>query len=109
MVERITTDARIRRQRASEEAAAWWTRLHFEELARVDREQFVDWLRESSLHVAEMLRLDQTHRALQRFQAWSQINTNAPAHDAPAADHPHIVPLVSSKAPVGASDVTKRE
>jgi transmembrane sensor len=66
-------DASDRRRRASEEAATWWVRLHTEELARADREQFVDWLRESAVHVAEMLRVAKVHDALEEFQSWIHI------------------------------------
>ena len=69
-------DASDRRRRASEEAAVWWVRLQSEELARAEREQFVDWLRESAVHVAEMLRVQKVHDALERFQGWAKIATD---------------------------------
>lgn len=71
-------DASDRRRRASEEAAAWWVRLQSEELARAEREQFVDWLRESAVHVAEMLRVAKVHDALEQFQGWAKIATDEP-------------------------------
>jgi transmembrane sensor len=74
-------DASDRRRRASEEAAAWWVRLRSEELARAEREQFVDWLRESAVHVAEMLRVAKVHDALEQFRGWVQIATNGPDDD----------------------------
>jgi transmembrane sensor len=66
-------DASDRRKRASEEAAAWWVRLRSEALERVEREEFVDWLRESAVHVAEMLRVAKVHDALEHFQGWTKI------------------------------------
>jgi transmembrane sensor len=41
-----------RRKRASREAAEWWVHLQGE-MPRAQREQLVDWLRESPLHIAE--------------------------------------------------------
>src|SRR4029077_12078162 len=38
-------------------------------------EEFVDWLRESAVHVAEMLRIAQVHGALEQFQRWTQLST----------------------------------
>jgi ferric-dicitrate binding protein FerR (iron transport regulator) len=92
MADRITSDEGERHRLASEEATVWWMRLHFEELARADRERFIDWLRESPLHVAEMLRLAQMHRALKRFQCWAQVNTDGP--DDPAS---HVVTSMPPK------------
>jgi transmembrane sensor len=65
-------DASERRNRVAEEAAEWWVLLQGE-VSRADREHYVDWLRESSVHVAEMLRVAQVHGALEQFQRWSGI------------------------------------
>jgi transmembrane sensor len=70
-----------RRKRASEEAAAWWVRLQDVDLPRAEREQFVDWLRESAVHVAEMLRVAKVHGALEQFQQWARISTDGPDED----------------------------
>ena len=70
-----------RRKRASEEAAAWWVRLQTDELPRAEREQFVDWLRESAVHVAEMLRMAKVHGALEQFHRWAHISTDGPDED----------------------------
>jgi transmembrane sensor len=78
-----------RRKRASEEAAVWWVRLQTEELPRAEREQFVDWLRESAVHVAEMLRVAKVHGALEQFQQWAHISTDG-------ADENNIVSLRDS-------------
>lgn len=68
-------DTSDRRRRVSEEAAEWWEDMQGEE-ARALREQYVDWLRESGLHVAEMLRVAQIHGALEQFDRWNRISTD---------------------------------
>lgn len=68
-------DASERRRRASEEAAEWWVNLEAKNFSRADREAFVDWLRESAVHVAEMLRVAQVHGALEQFSEWARIAT----------------------------------
>ena len=68
-------DASERRRRASLDAAEWWVRLQQPDVSRADREEFVDWLRESALHVAEMLRIAQVHGALEHFQKWARLST----------------------------------
>lgn len=65
-------DASDRRKRAAEEAAQWWVTLQGD-VSRAEREQYVDWLRESSVHVAEMLHVAQVHGALEQFKRWSGI------------------------------------
>jgi transmembrane sensor len=62
-------DASDRRKRVAEEAAEWWVTLQGE-VTRAQREHYVDWLRESSVHVAEMLHVAQVHGALEQ---WSGI------------------------------------
>jgi transmembrane sensor len=74
-------DANSRRARAAAEAAEWWVRIESGELSREEREQFVDWLRESAVHVAEMLRMAEVHGALERFHDWVRI----PAGEDPQA------------------------
>jgi transmembrane sensor len=68
-------DASDRRKRAAEEAAEWWLTLQGD-VSRSEREQYVLWLRESALHVAEMLRIAQVHSALTRFKRWEHIPTD---------------------------------
>ena len=67
-------DARDRRRRAAQEAAEWWVLLEGE-ASRTEREQFVDWLRESALHVAEMLRMAQVRGAVAQFERWATLPT----------------------------------
>src|SRR5580700_9534531 len=80
-------DASDRRRRVAEEAAEWWVLLQGE-VTRREREDYVDWLRESSVHVAEMLRVAQLHGALEKFQRWSEIPT------AGGGTESTVVPLV---------------
>lgn len=68
-------DASERRKHAAGEASDWFARLQAGEMERPEREQFVEWLRESHLHVTEMLRIAQIHGSLERFQRWSRIST----------------------------------
>ena len=69
-------NANSRRARAAAEAAEWWVRIESGELSREEREQFVDWLRESAVHVAEMLRMAEVHGALERFHEWVRVPTD---------------------------------
>lgn len=108
MADHIPMDALERRKRASEEAAIWWVRLHSESLAKPERQEFVDWLRESALHVAEMLRLASLHDALQRFQSWADINTDGPENDGPDDEDTNVVTLAPSNNPGVTGEITKR-
>jgi transmembrane sensor len=90
-------DASERRKRASEEAAAWWVRLQTEKLLRAEREEFVDWLRESSVHVAEMLHVAKVHGALEQFQGWASISTDG-------SDADNIVSLAETSPVVTGND-----
>jgi len=61
-------------------AAEWLVRLQSGTMPLAEREQFVDWLRASPAHVAEMLHLARMHKGLSEFSQWADI---APE---PAAD-----------------------
>jgi transmembrane sensor len=63
-------DLKVRRQRALQEAAAWQVRLQEEPADGAARGAYTDWLRESPLHVAAMLRVSQIDRALTAFDGW---------------------------------------
>ncbi|MEJ0039593.1 MAG: FecR domain-containing protein [Gammaproteobacteria bacterium] len=67
-------DANERRLRASEEAAAWFVLLRSDALTPEDRAEFVRWLRESAVHVAEILRVTKVHNALDVFEGWDLIS-----------------------------------
>jgi len=86
-------DANERRRRASLEAAEWWVRLQETGVSRTDREEFVDWLRESALHVAEMLRIAQVHGALEHFQKWTRLSTEG------SSEPENVVALPQSPSP----------
>lgn len=69
-------DANERRERATAEASFWWHQLATRMPAHVsepDRQQFTQWLRESPLHVAEMLHIAHVHDAMGRFKLWDEI------------------------------------
>ena len=83
-------DATDRRDRAGAEAADWFARLQAGDMERAEREQFVEWLRESHLHVAQMLRVAQIHGALERFQGWADISAG------PKTDADNVVQLPAS-------------
>jgi len=44
-------------------------------MSREDRDAFVNWLRESPVHVSEMLRMEQLHAVLAEFRDWEQISS----------------------------------
>jgi len=88
-------DASDRRLRASEEAAAWWVRFRSGALERPEREEFVDWMRESAVHVAEMLRIAKVNDSLDQFQGWLKINT-----DGPDAEDENVIELPTPPGPV---------
>jgi len=100
--------ANERRKRTSREAAYWWVCLSAEEMSRSEREQFVDWLRESTLHVAEMLRMSVVHGALQGFSSWQDVSLEGPEHL--QAEEPDVDVLTGfpSRTPVGTGDGSKR-
>jgi transmembrane sensor len=79
-----------RRVRAAHDAAAWWLRVESAAMSVRERAEFVDWLRESPLHVAEMLRLARLHRSLSRFSRWDEVASELLA-DAEGASN--IIPL----------------
>jgi|KBSMisStaDraftv2_1062788.scaffolds.fasta_scaffold61544_2 transmembrane sensor len=62
-----------RRQLAAESAADWVLRLQDPEVSRSARLEYVQWLRESPLHVAEMLRISHIHGELTEFPHWREI------------------------------------
>jgi len=74
-------DVGERRTRACAEAAEWWVQLQSPEMSRCEREQFVRWLRESAVHVAEMLRIAHVHHALAQFESWANISTAGSAEE----------------------------
>jgi transmembrane sensor len=69
-------DASERRDRATEEAARWWAVVGNKSPAEVsesDRRDFTVWLRESPLHIAELLRIAHVDDTLRSFGSWDEI------------------------------------
>lgn len=61
-------------QRAlSEQATQWLLLLQSNELSAQQRVEFVDWLRASPLHIAEMLRIGELDTLLARLTDWKQM------------------------------------
>lgn len=82
-------DATERRARATREATQWWNRLNVdraEKISKTDRELFTQWLRESPLHVAELLRIAHVHDSLERFKLWGEVEG-----DATVAESPNVI------------------
>jgi len=77
-----------RRARAAREAAEWFLDLQSNEMSPADREEFSKWVRESPVHMAELLRVAQLHGSLERFTRWNEV---PPAADPVLADN--VVPL----------------
>jgi transmembrane sensor len=67
-------DASERRRRIAAEAAEWWVVMH-RGASHTEQERYVDWLRESALHVAEMLHVASVDGALARFTRWDDISS----------------------------------
>lgn len=59
-------DKNDERARISERAADWYIRLRDEHLSVIDRKSYVQWLKQSPAHVAEMLRMEQLHGVLKQ-------------------------------------------
>lgn len=68
-------NAKVRRRAATEQAATWLVALRGGRLSASERGEFVDWLRESPMHISEMLRISQLDRELEVFSGWSEIPT----------------------------------
>ena len=77
-------DANERRERVAAEAARWWAQLGNKPPAQVseaDRREFTTWLRESPLHIAEMLRIAHIDDTLRSFDSWHEIPGGTEADD----------------------------
>jgi transmembrane sensor len=62
-----------RRRRAADQAALWLLTLQSEVLSAAQRAEFIDWLRESPLHISEMLWACQLQRHLAAFKGWDNV------------------------------------
>lgn len=74
-------DAIERRARAGKEATEWWTEMQAADMPLERREAFVEWLRESALHVSEMLHVVELHDGLSHFKRWNNIDTSGAEQD----------------------------
>ena len=84
----MTTDDR--RSRETAEAASWWIRSRIQAgrpLSRAERDQLTEWLRESPLHISEMLHMARVQDTLERFKLWGDIEVNA------SPDSGNVVPF----------------
>ena len=63
-----------RRNRAARDAAEWVHRLEEGSMPAAERAEFVAWLRESPLHIAEMLRAKHVNLALKEFPDWQKVD-----------------------------------
>lgn len=68
-----TPNAEERRRASAEQAAAWLVALRSGGLSVGERGEFVDWLRESPVHISEMLRVSRVDQALEAFDGWDGI------------------------------------
>jgi transmembrane sensor len=87
-------DANDRRVRATDEATQWWSRLGTKapaDVSETDRQEFTQWLRESPLHVAELLQVAHVHDTLERFKLWDEVPAGAEEIDA------NVIPLSQFK------------
>lgn len=69
--------ADVRRTRAAGEAAQWLLRLAANDMTSAERGEFLDWLRESPVHVAEMLRMEALSACLTEHQNWPVITAES--------------------------------
>jgi transmembrane sensor len=92
-------DANDRRVRATDEATQWWSRLGTKapaDVSETDRQEFTQWLRESPLHVAELLHVAHVDDTLERFKLWDEFSVS------PEEIAANVVPLSQFKRPAAA-------
>lgn len=73
------SSADLRRARALADAAEWAVRMSAGPLTDAEQGEFVDWLRESPVHVAEMLRIGRVESTLATFD-WDSIPAMAESY-----------------------------
>jgi len=86
-------DQNKRRERQTSEAAHWWRVVFLrssKELATAERENFLRWLRESPVNVAELLHMAHVHDTLGRFKLWGEVKNEV---EDSAAQAPDVVSL----------------
>jgi len=88
--------SQTRQARAAAEAAEWVCQLESGQMSTVRREAFIDWLRESPMHVAETLRITRLTAMLADHEGWSPMQAGVPIAD-------NVVPLAAAYAPPAAA------
>jgi transmembrane sensor len=86
----------MRRARAAAEAAEWTARFDSGHVSTSERTEFMDWLRESPIHVSEMLQIGRLTSDLSKFDNWGRI---APAGDVSLETVTHLTPYRAVEAP----------
>jgi transmembrane sensor len=69
----MSDHSHLARRHIAEQAAHWLLTLQDEDLSMVQRTEFVDWLRQSPLHVSELLRSCQVQRQLSNLSDWHEL------------------------------------
>ena len=85
------------RRAVAEQAALWMLSLQSGTLSPAQRAEFAAWLRESPLHIAEMLRICKLHRCLVSSKHWRRM---APVDVTRSSNILHIQPRLASSAGV---------
>lgn len=91
-MEPVVMDAEDRRELAGVEASQWWVLLRDPNVPQEQLELYVDWLRESPLHVAAMIRVARLHSRLQKFEHWDRINPSRSLEEEAVVDFPSPAP-----------------
>jgi transmembrane sensor len=100
-------DANERRERAAADAVRWWGLLGNcspAEVSEADRRDFTEWLRESPLHIAEILRLSVVDDTLRHFEHWHELSYEA--HSEPESN---VVSFSASTPPAAPRDAQTRK
>jgi len=82
-------DQNKRRERQTSEAAYWWNIVFLRsagELSVAEREEFLRWLHESPVNVAELLHMAHVHDTLGRFKLWDEVKNEVEDSSTQATD-----------------------
>jgi transmembrane sensor len=99
-------DANERRDRVTAEAARWWAQVGNKvptAVSEADRREFSIWLRESPLHIAEMLRIAHVDDTLRSFESWHELPCGS------EADDDNIIMLAPPSAATRSGDAPKNK
>jgi transmembrane sensor len=101
-------DVNERRRMAGTQAVEWWDRLHNDQLSLGVKQQYVEWLRETPLHVAEMLRVEKLHHELLHFENWVAISGEESIGDeSPVIDFTERMLIKARPAPAETASVRR--